>query len=96
MTTAFDEFVYNLDLEPGTLSEPIRDESVATKRGYWLVEVLDKDDNRQIDESDRDLLKAKALNEWVASLWDDPNNVVDDSFLDGEKKAWAIEQATGR
>jgi len=40
------------------------------------------------------LLKARALDEWVFSLWDDPENEVDDSYLDDEKKAWAIEQAT--
>jgi len=78
--------------EPGTLSEPIRDEEVVTKGGYWLVKVLDKDDYRQIEDSDRDWLKAKVLDKWVFSLWDDPENEVE-SYLDDEKKAWAIEKA---
>ena len=95
MTPAFDEFVFNPDTELKTPSEPIRDDAVSTKGGYWLIKILDKDDDRQIDESDRDILKAKALNEWVSSLWDDPSNVVDDSFLDDEKKELAIRQATG-
>ena len=94
VSPAFDEFVFNPELELGMLSQPIRDETVATKGGYWLVKVVDKDDNRQIEDDDRDLLKAKALDEWVSSLWDDPENEVDDSYLDDEKKAWAIEQAT--
>ncbi|MFC1990794.1 peptidylprolyl isomerase [Chloroflexota bacterium] len=95
MTTAFDEFVYNLDIELETLSEPIRDEEVATKGGYWLVKVLDKEDNKQIEESDRDSLKAKALDEWVSSLWDNPANDIDDSFLTAERKDWAISQVSG-
>ena len=93
MSPAFDEFVFNPELELEMLSEPIRDENVATKGGYWLVKVVDKNEDRPLEDEDRDLLKAKALNEWGSSLWDDPENEVDDSYLDDEKKAWAIEQA---
>ena len=92
MSPAFDEFVFDPEVELATLSEPIRDEAVATKGGYWLIKALDKDDDRPIEDSDRDLLKGEALDEWIASLWDDPNNDVDDSFLDDAKKEWAIEQ----
>ncbi|MFC2066952.1 peptidylprolyl isomerase [Chloroflexota bacterium] len=93
MTPAFDGFAFDNNTELGTLSEPIRDVELVTKGGYWLIKVLDKDDNRPIEADDRDLLKAKAFDEWVTLLWVDPNNNVDDSFLDDEKKAWAIEQA---
>ncbi len=94
MTSAFDEVVFGAKLEPGTLSEPVRDEDVITKGGYWLVKVLDKADNRQIEDTDRNLLKAKAFNDWLLALWDDPENIVE-SYLDDEKKAWAIERALG-
>ena len=93
ITPAFDEFVFNPELEIEMLSQPIRDETVTTNGGYWLVKVVDEDDNRQIEDDDRDLLKAKALEAWVTSLLFDPENRVDDSYLDEEKKAWAIEQA---
>jgi parvulin-like peptidyl-prolyl isomerase len=83
-----------LAAEPGALSGPIRDDAVVTKGGYWLVEVLDIEDSRQISESDRDFLKGRALDEWVSSLWDDPENVVE-SYLDDEKIAWAIDRAIG-
>ena len=86
----YQDFVLNA--EPETLSQPIKDEAVTTKGGYWLLEVLEKEDNRQIEESDRDLFKAKALEAWVSSLWDDPENEVE-SYLDDEKKAWAIAEA---
>ena len=81
-----------LSSEPGVLSEPIRDETVTTEGGYWLVKVIDREDRRILDD-DRDFLKAKALDEWASSLWDDPENEVE-SYLDYEKMAWAIEQAT--
>ena len=89
----FDEFIFDPELELGKISEPIRDENIVTQGGYWLVKVVDEDDNRKIDEDDRDLLKAKAIDEWILSLWDDPENEVDDSYLDDAKKTWAIEQA---
>ena len=92
MTPAFDGFVFDNNIELGTLSEPIRDETLVTKGGYWLIKVLDKDDNRPIEDEDRDLLKARVFDEWVTSLLDDPNNKVDNSFLDDERKAWAVEQ----
>jgi len=81
------------ELETGAISEPIRDDTVITTGGYWLLEVLDKEDNKQISDDDRDLLKTKALDEWVFSLWYDPGNEVN-SYLTDEMREWAIEKAT--
>jgi parvulin-like peptidyl-prolyl isomerase len=90
MGSTIDEFVFNTELE---LSQPLRDQDVWTRGGYWLVEVIDIDDNREIEDEDRDLLKAKAFNEWVLALWDNPENEIDDSYLDAERKEWAIGKA---
>ena len=87
MSSTVDEFVFNTEPE---LSQPLRDEDVWTIGGYWLVKVIDVDDNKEIEDEDRDLLKAKAFNEWVLALWDNPENEIDDSFLDAERKEWAI------
>jgi len=94
VSPAFSEFVFDSEIELGTLSQPIRDDAVTTTGGYWLLKVVDIDDNRQIEDEDRDLLKADALSEWVSSLWDDPENKIE-SYLDDEKKAWAIAKAIG-
>ena len=90
---AFDEFVFYSEVELETISEPIRDETVGGIGGYWLIEVLDKDDNRQIEEDDRNLLKSEAFEEWVASLWDDPATKVE-SYLDDDKVAYAIDKVS--
>lgn len=89
----FEEFLFDPELEIGKLSEPIRDETVRTQGGYWLVKILDIDDHREIADEDRNLLKTEALDEWVSSLWDDPENNIDDSYLTAEKKRWAVEKA---
>ena len=91
-TPAVDEFAFNSEVELGIVSEPIRDDTMVTKGGYWLIKVVDKDDNRQIEDSDRGLLKAEAFSQWVEGLWNDPENKVE-SYLDEENMAWAIEQA---
>jgi len=93
MCPAFDEFVFDAEIELGMLSEPIRDDTVITKGGYWLLKVVDEDEDRQIEDDDRVLLKGKFLNEWVWGLWD--NAEIDDSYLDSEWKTWAVERAIG-
>ena len=89
MMPALDDFIFNVDVEPGIINEPIRDEAVVTIGGYWLFKVVEIDDNREVENEDRDLLKSKALSEWLSSLEDDAGNKVE-SFLDEEKQEWAI------
>ena len=92
--SAFAAWADVFELETGAISEPIRDDTQVTTGGYWLLKVLDKEDDKEISDDDRDLLKAKALDDWVLSLWYDPGNEVN-SYLTDEMKAWAIEKATG-
>jgi parvulin-like peptidyl-prolyl isomerase len=63
-------------LELNALSSPVPDTSVKTQGGYWLVKVLDKDANRQIDEETRKTLISKLFLDW----------------LDGQKKKSTIEK----
>jgi parvulin-like peptidyl-prolyl isomerase len=92
VSSVFSEFVFSAELN--VLSQPIRDDTVSTEGGYWLVKVVDIDNNRQITDEDRGSLKADALNKWVEGLFDNPENKVE-SYLDDEKKAWAIQHVIG-
>ena len=94
MSSAFSKFVFDPKVELETLSQPIRDDKVTTKGGYWLLKVVDKDDNRKIKDEDRELLKTEALNKWIEALLARPENKVE-SYLDNEKKEWAIRRVTG-
>ena len=93
VTPAFDEFAFDYDIDLGTISEPIRDEDTATSGGYWLVKVLAVDEGREIEEDDRELLKAEAFRSWASSLWDAPENSVVASYMDDEQKRWAADKA---
>jgi len=90
--SAFAAWADIFELETGVVSEPIRDDTAVTAGGYWLLKVLDKEDNKQISDDDRNLLKAKALDEWVLSLWYDSGNQVN-SYLKDEMREWAIAKA---
>jgi len=91
--SAFAAWADIFELETGVISEPIRDDAEVTTGGHWLLKVLDKEDNKQISDDDRDLLKTKALDEWVFSLWYDPGNEVN-SYQTDEMREWAIQKAT--
>ncbi len=93
-TAALDAFIFDPEVPLQALSEPIRDEETTTRGGYWLVKTAGREENRPIAEADRDVLKAKAFDEWFVSLWEDPDNEIDHSYLDEDNhKAWAVEQA---
>ncbi|MFC2122677.1 peptidylprolyl isomerase [Bacteroidota bacterium] len=94
LSTIMNDFIFDPEVEVGEVSEPIHDENTATVGGYWLIKVVDKDADREIDDEDRTTLKNIALGEWVQSLEDDPDNEVE-SLLGGDKVAWAVEKATG-
>ncbi len=76
-----------LALEKGQVSEPVRDGSVQTKGGYWLIKVLDKDQNRQIEADALEKLKNQAFNDWFSELKD---NSKLENYVDEKKRSWAI------
>ena len=92
VTPTFDGYIFDPEVELDTVSEVIKDEDGITKGGFWLLEVADRDDSRQIEESDRELLRAKLLDEWVNLLFDDPENEIDHSYLTEEKKVWVVRE----
>lgn len=92
ISPALNNFIFDSKIELETLSQPIRDDTIATEGGYWLLKVMDKNDSRQIEDVDREFLKTEALNKWIEAQVNNPENKVE-SYLDDAKKAWAINQA---
>ena len=71
-----------------TLSDPLLDKSVRTKGGYWLVKVIERDDNKQLDKDAREQLKAKAFQDW---LEEQEKSSTIEQYLDEKGKAWAVD-----
>jgi parvulin-like peptidyl-prolyl isomerase len=89
-STAFDQVAFNITLNQ--VSEPVKDESVQTTGGYWIVKVIDRGD-RQLDEQLREELKGKRYNDWLEA-WKKSSTI--ENRLDEDKNAWAIDEVFKR
>ncbi len=89
-STAFDQVAFNITLNQ--VSEPVKDESVQTTGGYWIVKVIDRAD-RQLDEQRRQELKGKLYDDWLEA-WKKNNTI--ENRLDEDKIDWAIDEVFKR
>lgn len=89
----FDEFVFNSETELNMVSGSIRDDNMTTEGGCWLFKIPDGG-IREISEEDRDLMIEKAMEEWLESFIDDPENTVV-SYLDDELREFAVNKFSG-
>ena len=89
-STAFDQVAFNITLNQ--VSEPVKDESVQTTGGYWLIKVIDRGD-RQSDEQTREALKNKRYSDWLEA-WKENSTI--ENPLDEDKNAWAIDEVFKR
>ncbi|MDD5604406.1 MAG: peptidylprolyl isomerase [Dehalococcoidales bacterium] len=93
ISSAFDDYVFGDDLSMNEISQPIRDIEQSTKGGYWLYQVASIETGA-ISEEDADTLSYLDLEEWLKTIRDNSNNVIN-NHLDEEKKAFALEKITG-
>jgi parvulin-like peptidyl-prolyl isomerase len=55
-------------LNVNQLGQPVRDETVLTDNGFWLIKVVDKEKGRKLDDSAREKLIDKAVESWLREL----------------------------
>jgi parvulin-like peptidyl-prolyl isomerase len=83
-STAFDAVAFNLTLNE--VSEPVKDTSVQTTGGYWLVKVIDRGDH-ELEDNVRNELIDNHYNDWFAK-W--KGNSTIKNLLDTSKISWAV------
>jgi peptidyl-prolyl cis-trans isomerase C len=83
-STAFDAVAFNLTLN--TVSDPVKDTSVHTTGGYWLVNVIDRGD-LQLSDSIKQQLIDNHYNAWLEN-WSNEGTI--NTYLEIDKKSWAI------
>jgi foldase protein PrsA len=83
-STAFDAVAFNLTVNE--VSEPVKDESVQTAGGYWLVMVIDRGDH-ELEEEVKNELIDKHFNDWFEELKEDGTI---ENRLDADKISWAV------
>ncbi|RLC65216.1 MAG: hypothetical protein DRI01_01595 [Chloroflexi bacterium] len=85
-STAFDQVAFNIT--PNVVSEPVKDESVQTTGGYWLVKVIERGEH-ELTLNGREGLVGKHMNDWFGEL---KENSTIENLLNKEKKAWAVDK----
>ena len=80
----FDEVAFNITANE--VSEPVKDESVQTTGGYWLVNVVDRGEH-QLEEDVEEGLEGKHFNDWFEELKEDSTI---ENRLDAAKISWAV------
>lgn len=88
MSDIFDEFVFSEGTETGVISDPVKDETMTTLGGYWIINVV-AEEYRLISDDDRTTLISQKLNDWVTSLEEDPTNQAA-IYLDSKMREFAI------
>jgi len=83
---AFDQVAFNIPVDE--VSEPVKDESVQTTGGYWLVKVIDRG-MHQLETEVREGLRDKHLSDWFEE-WKEDSTI--ENLLDEEKKSWAVDR----
>ena len=73
-------------LEKGKISNVVTDNSVKTKGGYWLVQVLNKQE-RPLADSIKQSLSEECLSAWIKGLMD---NAKVENKLDQKQKDFAV------
>ncbi len=81
---AFDEVAFNITANE--VSEPVKDESVQTTGGYWLVKVVDRGEH-ELETEVREGLIDLHFNDWFEE-WAEESTI--ETYLDEEKQVWAV------
>ncbi|MBN2186999.1 MAG: peptidylprolyl isomerase [Dehalococcoidia bacterium] len=84
MGDAFDEVAFNLT--SNELSEPVRDTSVQTTGGYWVVKNLDRGEH-ELSEDAKEALNNQHFSDWIEER--EENSTIN---IDGEKELWAVQR----
>jgi parvulin-like peptidyl-prolyl isomerase len=85
-SAAFDQVAFNLTVNE--VSEPVKDTSVQTIGGYWLVKVIDRGDH-ELEDNVKQQLIDNHYNDWFEEL---KANSAIENLLDAGKISWAINQ----
>lgn len=80
------------ELEPGDISDPVKDEGVWTQGAYWVIEVLEHGQH-EVSDQVRERMGTKWFDEWFREL---KQSSEIDNQLDATKKSEAVEMVMKR
>jgi SurA-like protein/PPIC-type peptidyl-prolyl cis-trans isomerase-like protein/parvulin-like peptidyl-prolyl cis-trans isomerase-like protein len=77
MSPAYKDYVLNENYSLESLSYPLTDTGVFTRGGCWLLQLVDRAENRELSEADRNILATDLFAKWLEELKADPDNVIE-------------------
>lgn len=86
----FDSVAFELPV--GTISDPVRDESIETVGGYWVIQLLARE-MHELSSEVKSSLSQKEFIEWLTEI---ENNSTITIHLDEEMKSFAVKKVTKR
>lgn len=74
-------------LQPGEVSDPVRDVAIETRGGYWVVKVLEREENKDIEEVVRNNMLQNEFDMWFVSVME---RTKVEKLLTVEQRDWAV------
>ena len=69
VSAPFNSYAFDLSIELGEWSQPIRDDTFYyTTGGFWVVQVVDKEENKTVTTEDRDRLIGNLYTKWISEI----------------------------
>lgn len=85
-SSVFDLFAFSMPLNE--VSEPVKDESVRTAAGYWLIRVIDRGERELGEQTREDLVSKQVIG--LSQEWKENSTI--ENLLNAARKTWAINE----
>lgn len=93
ITDIFNGYVFSSSTEIGKWSQPLRDDTFYSKGGVWLVQIVDREENRPLTAEDRDSLITTLFTGWTSKIWTE-NSPSFINNLTEDLTQWAVDRAS--
>ncbi len=93
ITNAYNGYVFNPLTKVGEWSQPVREDVLWTQGGVWLVQVVDKEANRNLITEDRDTLINNLYTQWSSDIQNAASPFLINNLTE-ELQQFAIERAS--
>jgi hypothetical protein len=84
-------YAFDAGNELNKVSGILKDTTVSTTGGYWLVNVVEINPDMALDDDNRSILKSQLMSDWLDGLWTNSSYVVE-NYLNPINKKFAQEQ----
>jgi parvulin-like peptidyl-prolyl isomerase len=92
VTDTLNGYVLNPSTEVGKWSQPVREDTLGTQGGVWLVQVVGKEENKQLTTEDRNTLIDNSFSKWFSDFWAESLSTIRNDIT-AEIQQWAIDRA---